>query len=154
MRALWRAMQGATRRHINGGIWRRGATQQRTPHRRNPKGRLPLWRRASFRLLDDPLRWVDFVGAPCPAPQLKPSRPRAVLKHLLRPRASRRIDRVDRKIGVAEGPGRLVRSGQGRHCLDFMGCKRKRQERPSRRLKKASWTGFDSLGPAWLESTP
>ena len=72
--------RGGTRRHINGEIWRRGTTQQRAPHRRNPKGRLPLWRRASFRLLDDPL----FVSAPCPAPQLKPSRPRAVLKQLLR----------------------------------------------------------------------
>ena len=26
---------------------------------------------------------ASLVGAPCPAPQLKPSRPRAVLKHLL-----------------------------------------------------------------------
>ena len=48
----------------------------RKPSRRNPKGRCALRLRASLRLLGDPLRWVAFVGAPCPEPQITASRPR------------------------------------------------------------------------------
>ena len=53
---------------------------------------IPCDARAALRLLDDPLRWVACVGAPCPAPQSKASQPRGILLEALKPSAHRCVD--------------------------------------------------------------